>query len=454
MAVNYTHPCYNHIIKKWGLVRAIVNNDALNFIRTVDENDSKRSNQYKQDAILTNFTRLTAIGLTGLVFRKPSLMTLPYELTYLEEDCTGYDFGLEQLAQQVVMEVLKTGRYGLLVDAPLNGGQARIKPYSAETIINWRYEEYESKYKLSLIVLKECKEVIDEDGFGSTREDQYRALRLIDNVYIQEIYNNDCEYIGSYVPVDYNGNTFDTIPFSFVGSENNDGWVDSIPLYDLAVLNLGHYRNSADVEETSFVSGQLVPVINVGESSAEEFKQANPNGIVVGSRDGIVVPAGGDFNFKQGAPNILPRELMADKQEQAAAIGARLIAPPGGRETAEAARIRSGSQNSALYTITKNVGLAFEMALDWLSLIMMEEMQPSTFTLNDQFYEEVADPNLIASLIMGFDRGSIKVNELRDNYRNMGIKLDSDDNNLVVNPSIGVDNKVINNAQSAGVINE
>lgn len=444
MAVDSKHVGYDEALARWRLTRSIVDNNAKSFIRTVDANDPVRSQQYKDDAILTNFTRLTKIGLTGLVFRKPATVDLPEELEYLRADATGYGFGLEQLSQQVVGEILTSGRYGLLVDYPKidesqNEEYARIRPYTAESIINWRYKQMGSKYVLSLVVLMETVE-LSIDGFEHEEVTQYRVLKLSDDgIYHQVVFDEDYQVIEAATPTDYQGNPLNEIPFIFVGSENNDAHIDSIPLYDLAIVNLGHYRNSADLEETAFISGQAVPVIVTGESGEQEFRSANPGGIKIGSRSGIVLGSGGSFQFAQVNPNILPRELMKDKEVQAVAIGARLISPPGGRETAEAARIRFGSQNSALYVITKNVNLAFGKCLYWLSLFMMPQIAESVFELNDQFYEETADPNLITANIMAFDRGLIKAAEVRDNMRDAGIRLDDDNEVAPVDPLQGVD---------------
>ena len=46
------------------------------------------------------------------------------------------------------------------------------------------------------------------------------------------------------------------IPFQFLGSENNDTSIDDSPLYDMAEVNIGHYRNSADYEEAAYRSGE------------------------------------------------------------------------------------------------------------------------------------------------------------------------------------------------------
>jgi hypothetical protein len=57
------------------------------------------------------------------------------------------------------------------------------------------------------------------------------------------------------------GEAWNYIPFTFVGSVNNDETPDLPPLYDLAVLNVAHYRNSADYEESCYMVGQPTPYL-------------------------------------------------------------------------------------------------------------------------------------------------------------------------------------------------
>ncbi len=136
---------------------------------------------------------------------------------------------------------------------------------------------------------------------------------------------------------------------------------------------------------------------------------------------------------------------MARKEAQALAIGARLISPPGGRETAEAARIRFSSQNSALYLITSNVSLAITKCLQWAMEFTTNNKAPINFLLNDQFYDDAADPNLIAQQIMLMDRGVIAVDDLRDYARRTGVIDDERTNEVldaeaeVLSPLTGTD---------------
>lgn len=409
-------------------------------LRTVDPNDIVRSNQYKEDAILTNFTRLTRDGLKGLVFRKESVIQLPPELGYLKEDATGENLGLEALLCKSLSEVLETGRYGLMVDYPkadpelstvdreTAGLYARIKPYKAENIINFKRRYIGSKYVLSLVVLQECIDEPSDDPFAWNERIQYRVLFLDqENRYSQIVYKQDNRDDDPIVveelvnPTDYAGNYLYEIPFVFIGSENNDPEFDSIPLYDLAVLNRGHYANSADAEEASFVCGQPMLGINIGETDPITFNEANPNGVKFGSRAGVTLANGGQLQLIQAEPNILPRELQKDKEAQAISIGARFIpAPNAGRETAEGARIRLSSSNSSLYLITYNVSDGATLACKWAARFQGADPELVEIELNDEFYDETADPNLIMAQIQLLDKGVIAKNDLREYGRKAG----------------------------------
>jgi len=413
MPVNTIHPEYMCASPRWELVRDIVGNTAKKYIRKPEIDNPVRCKQYAEDAILTNFTNLTKLGLTGLVFRKAPLVNLPSELEYLKENVTGSGITLNQFAQHCVAELLCVGRYGLLADYNSNN-KAYIKPYVSESIINWKTTDIDGECVLSLVVLKE--EIIPEisDPFSQDKMCQYRVLRLSkDGIYYQEIYDESENLVQVLEILDFNGLPLDRIPFIFIGSENNDACVDYQPLYDMSVVNLGHYRNSADYEESIFICGNPCLHLDVGDQSAEDFKQANPQGVAYGSRHGVVTQ-GGNLTLVQANPNQLVAQAMKEKLEQAAAIGARLISPSGGRETAEAAKIRYGSQHSALYTLTSNASAAIEDSLEYLCMFTGSNPEDVEFRLNDEYYDEIADANLVAQMILMAGNGIMTIEEIRD----------------------------------------
>lgn len=436
MPVNSQHKEYRAQCKRWDLVRSIVDNRAEHLIRVVDPTDIQRSEEYRKNAVLTNFTGLTKTGLTGLVFRKEPIYSVPSEIEYIIEDATGEGISLEQFNQRVVGDLLETGRFGFLVDYPkapenmsLEEEQsyayaAHIKGYSAESIINWNTKTIGGKVVVSLVVLKEC---VDElvDDFDWVEKIQYRVLQLDDsNMYVQSVWNEELELESVTIPLKKDGSRFAYIPFAFVGSENNDSAVDTIPLYDIAAINAQHYRNSADLEESGHVCGQPFLTIST-DVDYESFKAANPNGIKFGARQGCFLGSNGQAQLLQANPNQLISQMMTEKKEYIVALGARIISPPGGRETAEAARIRMGSQNSALFTLAKNVSEANERALEFICDFMGGNKDSIEYMLNDQFYDETVDPAVLAQQIMLLDRNAMTVEEVRNNLRLNNI-LDND----------------------------
>jgi hypothetical protein len=457
MPVNTPHPVYSKQAKKWNLVRHVIDNDLADskLMPDVDPNDAARSLKYKNGGVLTNFTKLTLNGLIGLVFRKESTVELPDALEYLEDDATGDNVSLEMLLQQVMMEILKTGRCGLMAELPQSDpdgddvGQEKlsyVKMYTSESIINWRYKPAGNSRILSLVVLQEMIDVIIDpnDIFTVIQRPQYRVLRLDENgYYIQEVYNYELLKESVVMPEDYNGKPFTEIPFVFIGSESNDANCDPIPLYDLAILNFAHFRNSCDFEESVFVCGQPCLFLTTDIDEAE-FKLANPNGIRYGSRTAHNIGPNSQPWLLQASPNQLADAAMARKEEMAIALGARFISNSSGRETAEAARIRYGAQNSSLQIVTYNIADGVNELLEYVAMFMMEIPEESIVTLNDEYYDDTANPLLIAQQIMLLDRGVIGMKDIRDSLRDVGVIADSrtdeevDSEVNVADPMVGV----------------
>lgn len=434
MPVNSTRPEYDKYVCRWQLVRDVVDNNVCKYIKDIDPSDEARNKRYKDDAQLTNFTARTKAGLVGAVFRKEAVIELPAVIDYLKKDATGSNMTLAKLAQEVTGEVLITGRYGLLADYPaIQDGltkaevdemnlKARIYRYKPESIINWQTKLENGNPVLSLVVLKECVNELGEDGFEWVEKEQYRVLRMHNGFYVQELYDNNLERVNIYVPRDANGNRWNYIPFEFVGSEDNDDAIDPSPLYDLAKLNLGHLRNSADYEESVHIVGQPT-LIFCSDMTNEEFDAANPSGVLIGARRGHNLGANGKAEFLQANPNQLADEAMKRKEEQALMIGARLIVPQADRETAMAAQMRNSGETSILATIVNNVEAALVRSCEHILRFMSGEAVSDgvKIYLNDQFFNKDIDPNLIMAQIQLIDKGVVAKYDVRKVLRAYGV---------------------------------
>lgn len=434
MTVQATHPQYDAHVLRWQTVRDVVNSDVKKYIKDVDINDPDRNTRYKDDARFTNFTSRTKSGLVGAVFRKPSTIDLPESVEYLELDATGSKLPLDRLAQEVTGEVLQAGRYGLLVDFPaseegLNEQEkadmnlkARISKYKAESITNWQSTIINGIHTLTLVVLHETVDALGEDGFTWMQMRQFRVLTLTpDGIYEQQLWNDKGEITHRYFPQDFNGNSWEFIPFVFVGAEDNDAEVDSAPLFDLSELNIGHLRNSADYEESVHVTGQPTLFLTT-DMSTVEFESQNPNGVVIGARRGHNLGTSGSAQLLQASPNQLADEAMKRKEEQAVMTGARLIMPAGTNETAEAARIKHSGENSMLSVIVNNVEFAINQCIAWTLRFMTKnpETEEWEYKINDKFFDVTLDPQMIMAQLQLFNNGIVASTDVRRNLRETG----------------------------------
>ncbi|MBL1368232.1 DUF4055 domain-containing protein, partial [Acinetobacter baumannii] len=106
----------------------------------------------------------------------------------------------------------------------------------------------------------------------------------------------------------------DEIPFMFVGSHNNDPEIDNPPMYDLAELNIAHYRNSADYEEAVYMMGQ--PTYWFSGLTKEWIKEVLGGKIQLGSVGGVLLPANSSAGLLQPTPNTMAKEAMDQKENQ------------------------------------------------------------------------------------------------------------------------------------------
>jgi hypothetical protein len=413
---------------------------APNASDTSDEN-KERYAAYRERASFVNFTGQTMEGIIGLIFRKETKIEPATSVAYLKENANGGGLSTDQMIKDVTNDVIGIGRHGLLVDYPnapsgLTEAEVRalnlranILAYPAETVINWRTETIGGVTMLTMVVLQEPTEV-KEDEFSFKEVMYHRVLLLVKGVYIQNLYNDNDELVtyptgkdeadgtpivtGDIIPRNNAGGTWNEIPFIFVGSINNDPGVDKAPMYDIAEVNIAHYRNSADYEESSFLVGQPTPVF-IGLSNAWA-KDVLKGGVALGSRAAIPLPEGGDAKLLQADPNSMPLEGMKIKEDQLIKLGARLIVDTGSNETVDAARMRYAGQNSKAGTIIINVQAAFLKCYGWAAEFMGGTGE-TELKINTEFYDASIDPQRIIAEIQLMDRGVIAKKDLRDNLR-------------------------------------
>lgn len=445
---------------QWKVVRdCIAGQDAIkaattDYLPMPNADDQSEQNRARYLAYLTravfyNVTGRTHRGLVSLAFAEDPTIQLAPQLEGLLLNVDGAGISLEQQARATLGEVAATGRCGLLVDYPpvtvpiskaqlsIFGLQPTIRRYEPQDIINWRVAIIGGLRVLTLVVLQEAV-AVPTDTFVSQIVKQWRVLRLEPNEagawrYVVTVYQmpTNASQMGytaitaleQYEPLDFTGKPWSFIPFLACGSENNEISIDSPPLLDLADLNVAHYRNSADYEESVFMCGQPTPTIT--GMTTDWWNNVLNKTVRLGSRSAVPLPVGARLELVQAEANKLVREAMQDKERQMVALGARLIQTNAVQRTATEAKIESASELSVLSTCANNVAAGYTQALKWAGMFAGTK-QESTFEMHPNADLDSLSIEERAQLMAELQNDGISWTEYREHLHASGVATQTD----------------------------
>lgn len=389
--------------------------------------DDLRYRQYLKRAVFWDASRRTHDALIGEIFRRPGTVDVPAAIDVDNIDGTGT--GLIQQARRACSHALALGRCGLWVDYPIVPGDvsraeaAAVRPkihlVEPERIINWRT----GAGGLALVVIEETY-ATDDDGFAAEYGIQHRVLRMDAGRYTVEVHRGE-EIVEQYEPRRGNKSAWPEIPFAFIGAINNDAIIDPPPMEGIAVLNLAHYINSADYEESCHIVGQPTPWAS---GITKEWAEEVWGGVLhLGSRAFVQLPEGGQCGLIQATPNQLVEQAMLRKEAQMMALGARLVDPsPGAGVTATEVRDDANISYSILSSVSRNVSAAYTRALGWCAAYAKEKHEP-VFELNSDFDVAKLSPQERQQLLAEYQAGGIAWGEYRRQMRLAGVATIEDD---------------------------
>jgi hypothetical protein len=409
-----------------------------------------RYTAYITRAVFYNVTRRTLAGLLGQIFMRDAAKKIPTKLEIVTKDIDGEGLSIEQQSARTCAYTLAYSRCGLFVDYPetsegatveeLEQGDIRptIAVFAPWQIVNWRTKKVGAKTVYTLVVISEMWCVMD-DGFEMKNAGQFRVLKLDPaGNYVQEIwqeptptkYDGMKPLKGSFqpkrviTPKGPDGNPLKEIPFMFVGSDNNDTNVDNPNMYDLASLNIAHYRNSADYEESCFIVGQPTPVVT---GVTEDWVNKVMKGVIAfGSRGGIPLPAGATAELLQAQESTMLKEAMTSKEEQMKSLGAKLVQPKDVQRTATESKIDAASEASVLGSVAKNVSAAYVWALEWCGVFMNIGEGGIEFSLNSDFDLSAMTVEQQSAVVKNWQAGALTFPEMRTVLRKAGQATEDD----------------------------
>lgn len=437
----------------------------------VSEDNMKRYTAYLARAVFYNVTGRTVNGLVSTVFAKPVNEDIPSILADVNKDATGEGLSMTQVAHKILSLIIAYSRCGVYVDFPNTSGVVTVKDMtdgnirptinvvSPHHVINWRTVEIGSQVVYSRIVIAELYPFFD-DGFEIKNTCQFRVYELegldVDGEPLKQgdkvkptshrvkvsIWRepNPTVWDGGAVPKKKSyrkqddeefyiqradGSYFDRIPFSFCGSENNDSNVDIPVMYDMAVLNIGHFRNSADYEEASFVMGQ--PTIWASGLTESWLRDVLGGKVRLGSLGGVALPQGGQMGLLQMQPNTMPFEAMGHKEKQMLQIGAKLVENKTVQRTATEANQDEVSNNSILANVANNVSDVIEWAFKVAAQFLTTDDVEVTYRLNTDFDISKYSPEQRAQVLKEWQGGALTFVEMRAVLRKSGVATEKDE---------------------------
>jgi hypothetical protein len=445
MAYVDNHPDFDKFQPIWKKCKDVIEGeDALKqadrnkqgtYLRPLNPSDKSaynvaRNKSYINMARFQNYTAKTEAGWLGMAFRlPPTIENIPSEIEYLAQDADGSWLSLEQQSRNTLKHIIDFGRCGLLTDMPAfegqatradveNGYRANIKLYSADSIRDWSPENPNRFDPLSFVKLRETFVYWGKDGDPTKKGngERFLILKLVDGVYVQEVWEKreeDEEHIliKEIYPRRSNGSTFDYIPFDFVGSLNNTPKVDKPMVLDLANANLGMYQEDANLRISSFGFSAVTPHIAddqyfqrhnmVGEDGEEQTVEFGEDSL-------IITGSGGAFNLVAPPENPLAQRIKESDRQDLIGLGAQVIVPGGGAETAEAVRIKKGDSASLLSIAVQNVSNAYMSQLENVAEFMGATIANDTvIALNEDFFYEDLTPEMARELVATWQNGVI-----------------------------------------------
>lgn len=381
--------------------------NAKKYVPMLSGQSAKKFQDYVNRGMFYNAFAKTIDALIGSAFNVAPAIRLPKQLEYLRDDATGQGTSLTELAMALCVEALKTGRVGLLVDRPAEGGNPYLVVYDCDDIINWRDGHF--------IILEDNQLVPKEDDPYEFEEvEGFRELTVIDGEYVVRIWRNNTnpktkskspyEVTETYTPEKF-GKPIEDIPFVFIGPNGLDSDIGRPPLLDLANVQKTTFQVLCDYANALHVSCVPTPYIT-GLQNDENFE------LKLGSDQCILAPEGAKIGFLEFAgQGINPVKEYIEKLETTmAALGARVIESRFNKtviETATGSRLREQLSVSTLGSIVATVEAALnkcvKMAADWEGV----DSSGVEITLNKELVSTSMDANTINALLQAVQAGLI-----------------------------------------------
>ena len=444
MPIDSTHPDYDAHLHQWRRCRDCVDgSDAIKsrgevYLPRLSDQNGDEYSAYTMRAYWFGAAARTVQGLAGTVMRKEPITEAPAVLDDVLADATQTGISFEAFCKTALEEVLKTGRYGVLVDMP-DAQTIDQRPYwvgyEAEQIVNWQTEMQGGIPTLIMVVLLES--VVEEDPddpYKLTQLEQYRELWLEHSTavsparYHQQLWRKQKnvergkeEWVrfGPEITPVFRMTPLDYVPFCFMNPTTITPAIAKPPILDLADANLSHYRNSADLEHGRHFCGLPTPWI-AGFPVETKLKIGSSVAWVATDHQARV----GMLEFTGQGLKALELALE-NKSKDMAVLGARLL--EGLRPTVEAANTlltRLSGEQSIMQSIANTLSVGFSKILElsalWLG-VAPDAAKAAKAKLNTELIDTKISFTDLTELVKNWQAGAMSYETMYYNMERGGM---------------------------------
>jgi hypothetical protein len=401
MPINTPHPDYPEVSERADTTDDAFEGDVKEFVPRLNGETRTQFEARVNRPAYYNIVERTTLALLGALMRKP------YTLQGVVGDEPETDNNsFDEFVQSAYQEILLCGRIGLYVDYCNEEQTPKLVTYSAENIINWCDE---------FIVIEEEHLVRDKrDPYKLVSEKSWRELCFDEAGFYQvRIWKETAR--GKYAVVEttqplIRGQRLDYFPFFFVTPYDNTEECSAPPLYNLAVLNIEHFKTSVDYAHGLHFLALPTPWI-AGDIYTMDGTQ--PTELSIGTEKFIHLLENSKVGYLEfgGAGMAAISDHISKIEDRMFSMGSRLLASKRGIESAEALQIRSTSESAILVTLTNSLETGLEKALSVYNQWAGSTVEP-IIELNRDFAGSKLSPQDIAALLQTYTAGVITLDTL------------------------------------------
>lgn len=430
-----THPVYDGFAPTWRLMRdATEGEDAVkqrgetylpmkSGTRAIADETLKKAayEAYKLRAEFPEIVAPTIRGAVGTMLDQAASIELPPQLEPMREKATRDGLTLNGLHRRIAIEVMDTGRYGLLPGISEQGAPY-LAGYVAEAITNWDAPEGD----LDWLMLDESASVLDRDSGKWEAQSRFRECYLENGRYLSRLWvqsgsgwSAEDPQEAKQAPRGGRSAGLNMIPFVFIDTNDLTPEPDDVPLYGLARLAVRCYRLDADYTFALHMTSEPTPVA-IGFDDAKEAINQGQAPTTLGSSKLWLLPKGGDAKYLEfSGPGLEQQAKAIDAALQRAVVFGAQIFGDNRRmaESGEALRLRLGNQQSTLKTIAMTSAAGLEKALKNVAVWVGADPEKVKVEPNLDFVDHELSAQEIMAIVAGWQAGAYSKMTMFDRFK-------------------------------------